>query len=46
MQELKDQVFYLQERNNKLEKTLQVEIKSEMGKLVREKEKLEEKTKY
>ncbi len=46
MQSLKDQLFYLQEENNKLERTIQVELKSEIGKINRDKEKHEEKLRY
>lgn len=45
MQNLKDQLYYLQGNNNKLEKTIQVELKAELGKITREKEKLEDKVK-
>lgn len=45
MQALKDQLFYFQEENTKLERTIQVELRAELGKTVREKEKLEERYK-
>ena len=45
MQALKDQLFYFQEENHKLERTIQVELRAELGKTVREKDKLEEKYK-
>ena len=42
---MKDQLYYLQGNNNKLEKTIRVELRAELGKITKEKEKLEEKVK-
>ena len=46
LQEYKDKVFYLQEQNNKLDKAIRVELKSEVAKLQRENERLAEKLKH
>mmetsp|Transcript_8723 Transcript_8723/g.8001 ORF Transcript_8723/g.8001 Transcript_8723/m.8001 type:complete len:123 (+) Transcript_8723:117-485(+) len=46
MQALKDQIFYLQQENNKLDKTIQVELKMELGRLNQDKEKADDKIKY
>lgn len=39
-------MFYLQEQNNKLDKAIRVELKSEVAKLQRENERLAEKLKH
>ena len=36
----------MQDTNTKLEKTIQVELKAELGKVTKEKEKLEEKVRF
>lgn len=45
LQQYKDKVFYLQEENNKLDKQIRVELKSEIAKLQKENERLYDKLK-
>jgi hypothetical protein len=42
LQQYKDKVFYLQEENAKLEKTIAVGLKAEIGRLQKENERLSE----
>ncbi len=42
MQKLKDQIFYLQQENHKLEQTIQVTMKSEYVRMTNERDRLED----
>lgn len=44
-QQLKEEIFFLQEKNKALQKVIQVDLKKDIGMLTREKEQLEEKLK-
>lgn len=46
MQQLKDQVFFLQEENKKLEKSIQVELKAEIARLSKENDRVSEKSRH
>lgn len=42
MKELNDQIFYLQEQNTRLEKSIYVELKAELNKVKKEKDMVED----
>jgi hypothetical protein len=46
IQQLKDQIFHLQEERTKLEKTVAVELRSEMKRRLFEQEKVQDKNKH
>ena len=45
IQKLKDEIFHLQQVNSALQKTMQVGLKAELGKVLHEKELLEDRLK-